>query len=205
MTISHPYYAGATQMPGPPTFMEPQENTVEGVIFHSAEGDWSDAYEPTDTMTSRGVSWQFTIFKDGRVQQHYSLNASCWPAGSPPLNRRLVGVECEGKNGEPLTEAQIREGRNLLAWMKERAGWTGLTRGVTLFEHHEVNPATTCPNGRIPWARYTGPEAVEARDLGQIAADLTYGVQTGRVSLVEHGPSPARSGWTRLVVDYLPP
>ena len=48
------------------------------------------------------------------------------------------------------------------------------------------------------------PEPVEARDLGQIAADLVYGVKQGRVNLIEHGPAPVGGGWQRLVVDYLP-
>lgn len=48
------------------------------------------------------------------------------------------------------------------------------------------------------------PEPVEESDIGRIALDLVYGVKQGRVDLVEHGPSPARAGWTRLTVDYLP-
>lgn len=220
------YYPNAIQMPGPPANVYPDANQVEGVVCHSAEGDWSPTYQPTDTMIQRGVSWPFTVFKDGRVEQHYALDASCWHAGSGTHNRSKVGIEHEGRAGEPLTEVQTAASVALVRWIALTAGWSGLTRRVTLWEHNEVT-TTTCPNGRIPWHRYVSPvtpqppvsgtapivtplpggeflpEPVEARDIGQIAADLVYGVQSGRVDLVSHGPSPKRAGWTRLTVDYL--
>lgn len=153
------YYPGAVQMPGPAASVYPDENACEGLICHSAEGDWSAAYKPTDTMIQRGVSWPFSIFKSGAVQQHFPISASCWHAGSAAQNRRLVGIEHEGKIGEPLTEAQTVASVALVRWIAQQAGWPDLARGVRLFEHREVSPATTCPNGRILWGCYVAAPA----------------------------------------------
>ena len=144
------YPSPCIQMPGPPGNVYPATNSVEGAICHSAEGDWADSYTPVDTMIQRGVSWHFSVFKDGRVWQHYPLDASCWHSGTGVQNRRLVGIEHEGKG--PLTEAQVAASVALVKWIAATAGWP-LTRHETLLEHNEVYN-TTCPSGRIPWERY---------------------------------------------------
>ena len=204
------YYPGAVQQPGPAHKVYTEANRVEGGILHSAEG--YRAGLQSQLLTAE-VSWHFTIYQDGKVEQHYPLDASCWHAGSKASNLRLIGVEHEGRAGEPLTESQVAASVALVDWLARTAVWPDRARGVRLYEHREVNPATVCPSGRIPWGRYVStaplpggeflPEPVEMRDLGQIATDLVYGVKNGRVELITHGPSPARAGWTRLVVDYL--
>ena len=231
------YYPQAIQMPGPPGKVYPEENTVEGVIMHSMQGDYTPGAtsvlfdETVIANRYRAACWHFSILKDGTVYQHYALDKAPFHAGNGLNNRRLIGVEHEGgppgNLSEPLTEAQVAAGVALLRWMATQAQWRELSRATTLWEHNE-STGTVCPSGRIEWHRYVSPvtpqppvsgtapivtplpggeflpEPVEARDIGQIAADLVYGVQSGRVDLVSHGPSPKRAGWTRLTVDYLP-
>lgn len=150
------WYPAATRIPGPVANVYPDANRVAGLINHSSEGHWSNVYGPIDTMIQRGVSWPFSVFRDGHVEQHYPLNASCWHAGSRGWNVRVVGVEHEGVNGEPLTAAQLVASVTLSRWVAKQGGWpmdriAGPTR--TLWEHREV-AQTDCPNGRIPWGYY---------------------------------------------------
>jgi N-acetyl-anhydromuramyl-L-alanine amidase AmpD len=98
------------------------------------------------------VSWHFTVLKDGAVWQHYGLDSSCWHAGNRANNARLIGIEHEGKAGEPLTEAQTQASVSLVRWIAATQGWP-LERHTRLLEHNEVY-ATACPSGRIPWERY---------------------------------------------------
>ena len=151
-TTAQRYYHGATQFPGPTRKVYTEENRVEGVIAHSAEG--YRAGLDSQLLTAE-VSWHFTIYLDGSVAQHYPLDASCWHAGSKASNIRLIGVEHEGRAGEPLTEAQVVSSVALVDWLAQTAGWPDKARGVRLYEHREVNPATVCPSGRIPWHRYS--------------------------------------------------
>jgi N-acetyl-anhydromuramyl-L-alanine amidase AmpD len=207
MTVGTPYYPGATQMPGPASNVYATENTVEGAIMHSAQGDWSDSYRPTDTMTQRGVSWHFSIFKNGRVEQHYSLNTSCWHAGSGTENRRLIGIEHEGGGpdnlSEPLAESQVVAGVALLRWIKEKAGWPDLARGARLLEHNEVY-ATACPSGRIPWARYAVLPQGEFLPEPEVsdAAAFYRAIRLGAQSDVDVTAVPAsRPGWNAWRVE----
>lgn len=145
------YYFGCIQMPGPAGKVYPEDNLVEGVVLHDADG-YRTGLEAQ--MLGAEVSWHFTIYKDGKVEQMYPLTASCWHAGSKEANNRLIGVEHEGRAGEALTEAQVVASVALVDWIAQTAGWPDRARGVRLFEHREVYPGTVCPSGRIPWARY---------------------------------------------------
>lgn len=199
------YYPLVEQQPGPDGNVWPEQNACEGVIMHSAEGDWSAGSSPTDTMVQRGVSWHFTIFKDGAVEQHYPLSASCWHAGSRKQNARLIGIEHEGRTGEPLTEAQVTAGVALLRWLSVTCQWPALRRSVTLYEHREVNPGTTCPNGRIPWARYETPlvsEVLPEPDLEDVAAFWQAVVNPASRPDVDVDAIPAtRPGWRAFRVE----
>lgn len=148
------YYPGCVQMPGPTHKVWPEENSCDGVILHSAEG-YRAGLE--SQLRDAEVSWHFTVYQDGTVEQHYPLTASCWHAGSKASNVRLIGVEHEGVAGEPLTAAQLLASVALVRWLQSECGWGQLARGVNLYEHREVNSGTNCPSGRIPWERYTAP------------------------------------------------
>jgi N-acetyl-anhydromuramyl-L-alanine amidase AmpD len=125
---------------------------------------------PEDTQHS----WQFTVFQDGVVEQHYPVTAWCWHSGDrndpgdsdPTNNQRSWGIEEEGGPpgdlSEPWTSAQFRSTRDLLVWGMQQGhianlDRAGLTRG--LLEHNEIVP-TRCPSNRNPWVPLT--EAVRA-------------------------------------------
>ena len=150
-------YPAALWRPGPPELAWPEPNRRLGAILHSAEGHWSPAYTPVDTMRERVVSWPFTVMQDGRVEQHYDTAVSCWHAGNREANGRLIGIEHEGVTGEPLTPAQTAASVALVRWLAQECGWRperASGPAQTLWEHHEVTPTTDCPSGRIPWERY---------------------------------------------------
>lgn len=158
-------YPLAIQRPGPHHKAWAYVNTIMGVICHSMEGYEEGAWSQLDGDAE--VSWHFSIMQDGAVYQHYRLDESPWHAGSKAQNLRLIGIEHEGVKGEPLTPLQLKASVALVRWIAREARWEGLQRGVNLLEHHEVNPATQCPSGRIPWAAYTEEDDVQLRDLDQ--------------------------------------
>lgn len=143
-------YPPAEQRPGPAWKVWPDQNAREGVILHSLEG--SGLAGLSQLVGTVQVSWHFTVLKDGAVWQHYGLDSSCWHAGNRANNARLIGIEHEGKAGEPLTEAQTQASVALVRWIAATQGWP-LERHTRLLEHNEVY-ATACPSGRIPWERY---------------------------------------------------
>lgn len=143
-------YPLAVDRPGPTWKVWPDTNRKEGVVAHSLEG--SGLAGMSQLVGTVQVSWHFTVLKDGSVWQHYPLEASCWHAGSRAQNVRLIGIEHEGKAGEPLTEPQAQASVSLVRWLAAECGWP-LERHTRLLEHNEVY-ATACPSGRIPWERY---------------------------------------------------
>lgn len=193
------YPSPCIQMPGPPEKVYPEQNTCEGVILHSAEG-----YRPglESQLRDAQVSWHFTVYQDGTVEQHYPVTASCWHAGSAKQNRRLIGVEHEGVAGEPLTEAQADASVRLVGWLASNCGWAVLMRGVNLFEHREVNPQTQCPSGRIPWERYTASPDLPAPTIEDVAAFWQAVANPATRPDVDVDPiPPSRPGWRAFRVE----
>lgn len=145
-------YPGATWRPGPDWKTWGQTNAGAGVLLHSMEGYETGAWSVLDGMSQ--ASWHFSVMRDGRVFQHYDLNEGCWHAGGKASNERFIGIEHEGRKGEPLTDAQRGASVALVRWIAAEKGWV-MQRGTTLLEHREApGAATTCPNGRIPWEAY---------------------------------------------------
>lgn len=168
----------AIQRPGPPVKVWPEQNVVAGIVEHSAEGSLQGAFDVLAdvSLTPAGEwnspkSWHFTIDKDGTTYQHYPLNASCWHVGVHAYNARQIGVEHIGVAGEVLAGAQLAASVRLAQWIAGERGWPqGLLRDVppgsydrTLWEHHELNAGTPCPNGRIPWAAYVNAPPIFQR------------------------------------------
>lgn len=161
------WYPGALRRDGPHLKVWPDCNRVEGVICHSMEGSIAAALVELD-RADRQASWHFSVQANGLVQQHYPLTASPWHAGSYTQNIRLVGIEHEGRAGEPLTGPQETASVALVRWIAAEAGWS-LERHTRLLEHNEVY-ATACPSGRIDWSKYVPAAeeaAVEIRQLDQ--------------------------------------
>lgn len=171
------FYPPAVQRPGPDWKVWPEQNSCEGAILHSLEGSSVAALNQLTGTVS--VSWHFTMLKDGSVWQHYPLTASCWHAGGKAANTRLIGVEHEGKAGEPLTEAQTQASVALVRWLSATCGWP-MERHTRLLEHNEVF-ATACPSGRIPWSKYV-PEnsGADIRDGQDVGLNRLDGESAGR-------------------------
>lgn len=150
-------YPEAIWQPGPTWKVWSEDNAIAGVIEHSMEGEDEGAWSVLNGDTQ--ASWHFSVMYDGAVFQHYGLSSTPWHAGSKAQNIRLIGVEHEGRKGEPLTPAQLKASVALTRWIARQGGWR-MERGKTLFEHREVSN-TTCPNGRIPWEYYTEEDDVE--------------------------------------------
>ncbi len=151
-----PWYPGAARVDGPAGRTSGPPQRKYGAVYHSMVG----RVRPAQTA----VSWHFSIFKTGRIEQHYRADAWCWHSGDrddPPgeisNNRDLIGIEHEGgplgNTREPLTPAQVASDIRLTAWLLAEGhignlNRTGPKRG--LWEHNEIR-STACPSGRIVW------------------------------------------------------
>lgn len=171
-------YPGAEWRPGPEWKQgydffggRVNHNLGKGVAGHSAEGSYQGCLAVLDGP--RQASWTLTFRKVGPPVQHYDLNAITWhcgrygdAGGQVAGNGCLLGVECEGKAGEPLTQNQVNELTAFLKWYwkvhelgepsrpdKEQTfPYLPIPRILDdeLWEHNEIS-STDCPSGRIPW------------------------------------------------------
>lgn len=167
-------YPAATWRPGPIGKVWAGRNTCAGVVLHSMEGSFENAMLILDNeeVDARGryryPSWFASITKDGRIYEHYELEACTFHDAAGDDNMRFVGIEHEGVAGEPLTEPQLEASVRLAHWICDVCGLVPDRRGVnrTLWEHRE-RMATECPSGRIPWERYEAPEP-QGEEMGML-------------------------------------
>lgn len=125
-------------------------NQMQGVINHITAGHFSASNTPVDVMLGRGNSWPITIFRSGKAEQHFALEAMAWHAGAD-ANWRYDGIEHECNTWENLTVAQLAKSIEVQSEVCRIRGWPAIVRGVTGFEHNEFM-STSCPDGKIPWA-----------------------------------------------------
>jgi len=162
---------------------------IEGEVKHSSEGTLAGALAVLADL-KQTASWHLTIAKDGRVLQHYPLEAICWHAGLPGDRRldtslignlTLIGEEHEGGGpgnmGEPLTAKQLAASIRISEFVRNvcpHVGASPPTRKVSLWEHRDLSP-TSCPSGRIPWDTIIAPllEPEEA-EMALDQADKQY-------------------------------
>ncbi len=152
------WYPRAIRRDGPAGRVSGPRTPKYGAIYHSMVGK----VRPAQT----GHSWQFSVFKNGTVEQHYPVTAWCWhsgdrddPAGDITNNRDLFGIEHEGgpigNESEPLTARQLAATIDLTAWAIAEGHISNLSRSGDrrgLWEHNEIPEASTaCPSNRIPW------------------------------------------------------
>ena len=187
-------YPAAIWMPGPDWKTEPGSRVPSGVVHHSAVGYRAGLLSVLHG--TRRASWHFSVLQDGTVWQHYDTTQIAWHAQG--ANPKCVGCEHEGgfsPANEPLTPAQLAASIDLTRWLGhehnfrlQRAGGPG----QTLWEHNDWWPATSCPSGRIPWARYTEEDDMAdeqltiaiLRALGAVAAGTPTAAQVALVRAV---------------------
>jgi N-acetyl-anhydromuramyl-L-alanine amidase AmpD len=129
-------------------------HSQKGVVIHSAEGSFAGAMSVLDGP--REASWHFFVTKTGKVYQHVDTDHIAWTNGSYDANKLWWGIECEGREGEPLTELQYQALVRVVRWLWTTHQVGAAVRQETLWEHREMtrfgSPSTSCPSGRIPWA-----------------------------------------------------
>jgi len=137
---------------------------IEGEVNHSAEGSMAALLAEIQNLT-RLASWTFSIDTDGRIVEHYPLEAITWHAGrkgdlDPDTeitgNIALLGKEHAGKVGTPLTALQEDASVSITKFVRATAlaGDNPPELAVNLWEHNWINPSTACPSGRINWVTY---------------------------------------------------
>ncbi len=126
-----------------------------GVVIHSMEGSLQAGFGVLDGP--RQASWHFSVSKTGEVYQHVDTDNIAWTNGGFDANRLFWGIECEGVEGESLTEPQFDALMGVLRWLWDVHDVDVAVRRETLWEHNEMtqfgSAATSCPSGRIPWER----------------------------------------------------
>lgn len=124
-------------------------NRMEGVVDHITAGRFSRTNTPVNVMLGRGNSWTISVFRSGRKEQHFALEAMTWAAG-PLSNYRHIQIEHECEVWEDLTPECLASSIEVQGEICRIRGWPAIVRGVTGFEHNEFM-ATSCPNDKIDW------------------------------------------------------
>lgn len=176
------WYPEAALIPGPAwkqNYFDCSARIGNGAVVHSMEGRWQAALARLDS--SEQASWHFSLTYEGALMQHYPLEAVCWHAGGY-ANRRWFGIECEGRAGEPLTDAQVVALVKLLKWAAKERSWSGfvLKKDTGTLHEHNWYMATACPSGRIPWTMVamllsnTFPRTLTYEECLRINAQFAY-------------------------------
>lgn len=144
-------YPNAVWVPGPEWKQYVTPLSPSGAVLHSMAGWKPGAY--SRLFGSAQASWQFSVYLDGSVEQHYDTLASCWHSNDMEANLAYWGIEHEGRQPEnpTLTSPQIVSTAALLRWLwQEHSIRDGWRQGNTLWEHGWLTHSS-CPDGRIPW------------------------------------------------------
>lgn len=145
------WYPGADLRPGPAEKTYGVAEDIWGLTCHSSEGYIAGDMAVLDRVEGSGrASWALYNPKRGRMLQHYALNLITWHSGSM-RGWGTIGIENEGKAGEPLTVNQNDNLIELFAWCmtKGESGWRELNRDILKEHNFFVN--TLCPSDRILW------------------------------------------------------
>jgi hypothetical protein len=125
---------------------------IDYVVYHDAQG-WRSFLKQGQRPGER-ASWLGSIIEDGRLWQHYPLEAPTWTSGTKDANVHGVAIEFEGKDS-PITDAQVETAAQLFAWLATvcpNLDHPILGEG---FREHRMFSGTSCPNGRIRWTAIT--------------------------------------------------
>jgi len=145
---------------GVPNGGNPYGNSMQFIVNHVVAGMFSNGNKPTDVMRARGNSWCITLYRNGRAEQHFPLEAMCWHAGAK-ANYRGIGIEWEGTTSHSgPTAAQKAKGIEVESEIARFRGWTNVKKGSTGFEHNYFM-STGCPGFPIPWSALAVGTAVQ--------------------------------------------
>lgn len=157
MITADGWFDFAERVPGDPSKVNGWLSPAAGFVAHSAEGyeAYLRSYNVNQAANAtRRASWHLSNLYDGRLLQHFPVQAQCWASGAPFPNNNYVAMEHEGLVGEVLTPAQTATTARVIGELAQLKGWTP-ARGATLWEHQECRrwgaEPTACPSGRIPW------------------------------------------------------
>lgn len=202
------WFPGAERLPGPSRKTSGESFPKVGLVIHSMEGSWAGTKRVL--MARDGGSWHFSNLKDGTLYQHFPIQVIAWHARGG--NTRYGGMECEGKDGEPLTDRQVDNCVDVTRWMKRVCGWGDLSRARpegNMVEHQEVgieaNYVTACPSHRIPWVKIM--VRVEKEDdvelLKQLEKNANFAAvldKLGAIALAGAKATTEEIRWARLVL-----
>ena len=145
------WYPGADRLLGPVEKTYGESEDVWGLTCHSSEGYRLGDMAILARVEGRGrSSWNLYNPQRGRMLQHYSLRTITWHSGSM-RGWGTIGIENEGRAGEPLTASQNINLIQFFAWcmLDGESGWRELTREILKEHNFFVN--TLCPSDRILW------------------------------------------------------
>ena len=108
------------------------------------------------TIHTLEVSSHFLIQRDGQLIQYVSCNDRAWHAGASNwrgvsrCNDFAIGIELEGADGVPFTQAQYQQLTALTEVLRQK-----YTHINSIAGHSEIAPARkTDPGAGFEWARY---------------------------------------------------
>ena len=169
--------AGARQVLSPhfdarPAGMLPELLVVHGISLPPGEfgGPWidrlftgtlpADAHPYFREIAAQRVSAHALIRRDGRIVQYVPFGERAWHAGQstyrgrPACNDFSIGVELEGTDDTPYTDAQYQALAALSAALL--AAYASLS-AQAIAGHSDVSPGRkTDPGPSFDWARFRG-------------------------------------------------
>ncbi|BCU07189.1 1,6-anhydro-N-acetylmuramyl-L-alanine amidase AmpD [Allochromatium tepidum] len=194
------WLAAAERRPSPNQDARPPETTIDLLVIHNISlppgefgGDWIDALfhnrlDPNAhpyfaPIADVRVSAHLLIRRDGRLIQYVPCERRAWHAGVSSFEGRercndySIGIELEGADETPFTEAQYIRLAACTRRIRQRYPAIGLERIVG---HSDIAPGRkTDPGPAFDWARYR-------RDLGESRRDCSADLTPSSATLFEN-------------------
>ena len=169
------WLAGAEQRPSPNQDARPPDTAIDLLVIHNISlppgefgGDWIDALflnrlDPNAhpyfaPIASVRVSAHLLIRRDGRLIQYVACERRAWHAGVSSFQGRercndySIGIELEGTDETPFTEAQYA--RLVACTHQIRRHYPAIT-DARIVGHADIAPGRkTDPGPAFDWLRY---------------------------------------------------
>ncbi|MGD8589484.1 MAG: 1,6-anhydro-N-acetylmuramyl-L-alanine amidase AmpD [Chromatiales bacterium] len=169
--------ANALQQPSPNQDERPADCVVDLLVIHNISlppgefgGPWIDhlfrnRLDPSihpffQTIHALRVSSHLLIHRDGRLIQYVPLNRRAWHAGKSNFRGReqcndfSIGIEMEGTDDQPYTDAQYARLSEVTAEIQVH--FPGITQD-RIVAHADIAPGRkTDPGPYFDWQRYLG-------------------------------------------------